>query len=110
MSSHPPKQYLKLVKTLYGLKRLPRHWYDLASRLFTNLGLEVCPNAPCLFSGSISGSKERIYVGLYVDDFIYFGDSPSIERLFESKLASSTLVTFNHKPSLFLGLKQEKPT
>ena len=55
----PPKTYLQLIKTLYGLKRSPCHWYELATKLFMSLGLVTCPNAPCLSSGHIDGSKEK---------------------------------------------------
>ena len=70
----PPRTYLRLLKTLYGLKRSPRHWFELASKIFNNMGLQSCPNAPCLFTGFVDESQSRVYVGLYVDDFIYVGD------------------------------------
>lgn len=101
----PPRTYLRLLKTLYGLKRSPRHWFELASKLFRELGLEQCPNAPCLFTGHIDNSRSRIYVGLYVDDFIYFGDSDEVENKFRERMAKSTLVTFENDPTLFLGIK-----
>ena len=77
----------------------------MATNLFTNIGLTPCPNAPCLISGTNKGSLEKIYRVLYVDDFIYFGDSATAEAQFEKLLNSSTLVTFNPDPSLFLGIK-----
>ena len=30
----PPRTFLRLLKTLYGLKRSPRHWFDLACNIF----------------------------------------------------------------------------
>ena len=104
----PPRTYLRLLKTLYGLKRSPRHWYELASSIFKNIGLKPCPNAPCLFSGFVDSSKSRIYVGLYVDDFIYFGDTPEVEESFRNLMTQSSLVTFEKDPSLFLGIKMLK--
>ena len=71
----PPHTYLKLIKTLYGLNRSPCHWYDLASKIFQDIELSPCPNSSCLFSGTIDKSEAKIYVGLYVDDFLYFGDN-----------------------------------
>ena len=104
----PPRTYLRLLKTLYGLKRSPRHWFELASNIFRTIGLQPCPNAPCLFTGFIDDSKSRIYVGLYVDDFIYFGDTPDVEEKFRTLMTASTLVTFENDPSLFLGIKITK--
>ena len=34
----PKNTYWKLLKTLYGLKRSPRHWYDMATRILKELG------------------------------------------------------------------------
>ena len=28
----PPNTYLRLIKTLYGLKRSPRHWYEKSKK------------------------------------------------------------------------------
>ena len=77
----------------------------MATKLFTDIGLTPCPNAPCLTSGTIKGSLEKIYGVLYVDGFIHFGDSAAAEAQFEKLLSFSTLVTFNPDPSFFLGIK-----
>mmetsp|Transcript_7172 Transcript_7172/g.13632 ORF Transcript_7172/g.13632 Transcript_7172/m.13632 type:complete len:381 (-) Transcript_7172:292-1434(-) len=54
----PPKTYLLLKKTLYGLKRSPRHWYETAKKkALLQLNLEPCPNASCIFSGHILPDK-----------------------------------------------------
>ena len=41
-------------------------------------------NAPCHFGGHVNGSQDKIYIGQYVDDFIYFGDSDNVEQQFET--------------------------
>jgi len=49
-----PNTYWLLNKcTLYGLKRSPRHWYEKSVKLLNQAGLQQCPNAPCLFTGTI---------------------------------------------------------
>ena len=83
----------------------PCHWYKLATKLFTSIGLVPCLNDPWLFSGSITGGSNKVYDGLYVDVFIYFGGSDAVERHFEYFLRSNTLVTFTPNPYLFLGIK-----
>lgn len=61
-----------------------------------------------MFTEFIDDSKSRVYVGLYVDDFIDFGDTPEVEAKFRSLMNDATLVTFKHDPTLFLGIKINK--
>ena len=42
---------------------------------------------PCLFRGKPDGDNE-LYLGLFVDDFIYFSSNKYAEEAFEKKLAS----------------------
>jgi hypothetical protein len=100
----PPNTYLLLKRTLYGLKRSPRHWYFKAKALLAQCGLQPTPNNPCLFVGKPDGLN-NLYLGLYVDDFCYFSPSESCEKAFENKLKSITSVDFMGNISHFLGLK-----
>jgi len=101
----PPNSYWLLKRTLYGLKRSPRHWYDRISKLLTDIGLSKCPNAPCIFTGTIIQGKSPLYLGLYVDDFVYFLESTEVEEAFEKKLGKLTKVDFMGTVSHFLGIK-----
>ena len=62
----PPKSYLLLKKTLYGLKRSPRHFYELAKRRLQEIGLKQHPYSPCLFYGELIEGEPPIYLGLYI--------------------------------------------
>jgi Reverse transcriptase (RNA-dependent DNA polymerase) len=44
-----PGTYWRLKKTLYGLRRSPRHWYRTFSSVLQEIGLKKCPHEPCLF-------------------------------------------------------------
>ena len=101
----PPKSYWILKRTLYGLKRSPRHWYDKAKNLLEKIGLKQCKNSPCLFKGTIIKGEPPIYLGLYVDDFIYFGGNDKVEREFEKQLGALTTVDFMGPATHFLGIK-----
>ena len=69
----PKGSYWKLKKTLYGLKRSPKHWYDKAKQLLVyDLKLTNTPHSPCIFTGTLLPNQPPIYIGLYVDDLIYF--------------------------------------
>ena len=101
----PPGTYLKLKRTLYGLRRSPRHWFDRATKILQDIGLNPCPHAPCLFHGEIIPGKAKLYLGIYVDDFVYFSTDPKVESAFEQKLNAKHTTDFMGKVSHFLGLK-----
>ncbi len=47
-----PGEYWLLNKTLYGLQRSPKHWYDMASAALLGMGLKQSAHDPCLIHGS----------------------------------------------------------
>jgi hypothetical protein len=100
----PSNIYLKLKKTLYGLKRSPRHFYDLAVKTLLSIGLKQHENSPCLFYGSIIPGQPPLYLGLYVDDFIYYSQSDAVERKFESDFQAKLDMDLNGQVSHFLGI------
>ena len=101
----PPNTYLRLIKTLYGLKRSPRHWYEKSKKVLASIGLHPSPNVPCLYSGTIIPGSAPLYLGMYVDDFIYFSTDPKVEKKFEVALNLLLNVEFTGPPQYFLGLK-----
>ena len=101
----PPNSYWLLQKTLYGLKRSPRHWYNLAKKLLLSLGLQSTPHSPCIFHGRLDPTEEPIYIGLYVDDLIYFSKSTKTIQLFEQQFGDLITTTFNGEVDYFLGIK-----
>ena len=96
--------YLKLLKMLYGLKRSPRHWYEKARKVLLKIGFKQCPNAPCLFVGTLIPGHPPIYLGLYMDDFVYFSQSRESEQLFEQRFQEEVNVDFNGQIGYFLGI------
>eukprot|EP00957_Ditylum_brightwellii_P109318 8338954-Ditylum_brightwellii.AAC.1 len=81
-----PGAYWKLDKTLYGLRRSPFHLFNQIFSSFQAIELQSCPNVPCIFHSTMIPGKPPIYVGLYLDDFVYFSESDAVERAFETKL------------------------
>ena len=100
----PSNTFLKLRKTLYGLKRSPRHFYDLACKLLKQLGMKAHPSSPCLFKGTIIKGQPPIYLGLYVDDFIYFSESSEVEKRFEKEFDKLISIDWNGEIDYFLGI------
>eukprot|EP00957_Ditylum_brightwellii_P007170 544670-Ditylum_brightwellii.AAC.1 len=56
---------------------------------------------------TIDPSLPPLYIGLYVDNFVYFSSSPEVECLFCHHFINehNMLVDFIGKPTQFLGLK-----
>ena len=65
----PSNSYLKLKKTLYGLKRSPRHFYELAKKILLSIGFHMHPASPCIFVGTMAPNTPPIYLGLYVETY-----------------------------------------
>jgi hypothetical protein len=68
------------------------------------MGLRNSDNSPCLFFGPLIEGEPPIYVGIYVDDIIYFSVSDTVERTSESLLSTIGNVDFMGQVSLFLEL------
>jgi hypothetical protein len=97
---------------LYGLRQSPRHWYDKINTILISIGLKPSFEDPYLYSGFIrdpsdpSSAKSTLplTIGLYVDDFLYFSDDPSVEALFCRLLAERCKVDFMGVVEWFLGI------
>jgi hypothetical protein len=100
--SKPDKLWL-LRKTLYGLRRSPKHWFNKFCDAMAKCGLTACPHDPCVFTGVLIEGQPPIYLGVYVDDFTYFSESPEVEKAFEYALDQHLQVNFMGDVSWFLG-------
>jgi hypothetical protein len=99
-----PNTFWRLNKTLYGLRRSPQHWFRTLSRYFKEIGLRPAAHESCLFVGNPVEGKAPLYVGLFVDDFIYFSPDPEVEAYFEAALAEKVKVDFMGQVEFFLGV------
>ena len=96
--------YLKLKKTLYGLKRSPCHFYELATKVLYNMGFKKHPTSHCLFVGHLIPNQPPIYLGLYVDDVYYFSGSKEVKSYFEATISKEIDIEFNGQVGYFLGI------
>mmetsp|Transcript_12383 Transcript_12383/g.17657 ORF Transcript_12383/g.17657 Transcript_12383/m.17657 type:complete len:187 (+) Transcript_12383:2649-3209(+) len=103
----PPNTYLLLKKTLYGLKRSPRHRFLKATEILESVGLKPITNSRCIFQGHLIPGQPPLTLGLYVDDCIYFSESREVEELFETRVQkeSNNKITFMGRITHFLGIK-----
>ena len=101
----PPGTYWKLRKTLYGLRRSPRHWFNNFRGHLLDMGFRQCIHDPCIFVGTHPDfPTSPIYVGCYVDDFVYYSTSDAVEQWFETGLAERVKVDFMGTVSWFLEI------
>jgi len=94
-----------LIRSLYGLKRVPRIWFDTLCSHLKLMGLrQMSPNS-YLFNGNIIEGGPPIYIAIYVDNIIYFSTSDSVEKKFEELLGNLVSVDFMGQVSHFLGIE-----
>jgi hypothetical protein len=98
-----PGQYWRLLHSLYGLKCAPKLWYEMLHSHLQAMGLKNSETSPCLFTGVLIPGEPPIFVGIYVDDIIYFSASDTVEKKFEEGLSTIGSVDFMGQVSLFLG-------
>jgi len=101
----PPGTYWKLIRSLYGLRRAPKLWFDKLSSHLKSMSLKSSANSPCLFFGTIIERDAPIYTSIYVDEIIYFSPSDHVEHEFKRKLSSIGEVVFMGQVSHFLGIE-----
>jgi hypothetical protein len=100
-----PGQYWRLLRSLYGLKRAPKLWFTMLSNHLQAMSLRSSANSPCLFMDTRIPGEPPIYVGINVDDIIYFSASDKVERQFEDLLSNIGTVDFMGQVSLSLGIE-----
>ena len=98
------RTYWKLNKTLYGLARSAHHWYTkISNHLTDDLCFDSIAQDNCVYKCTPIAGQTPIYVGLYVDDLVYYSKSDKMEEWFENQLKSHVKVDFMDDASWFLG-------
>lgn len=77
----------------------------MAKRLLITMGLQPLPQSPCIFIGTLLPNEAPIYIGLYLDDMIYFSPSNNTLKAFETQFGNKITTTFNGDIDYFLGIK-----
>lgn len=90
------RNYWQLKKSLYGLRRAPRHWYNKLHSVLESpeIGLHSCPHDPCLFHGILFLGKSPIYVAIYVDVIIFFSLDEEVKQYFSTAHSQKIQVEF----------------
>ncbi|KNZ48139.1 hypothetical protein VP01_5888g1 [Puccinia sorghi] len=75
-----PSPYLKLKKSLYGLKQSPKNWYETLTAWLNSLGFYESNCDPCLF---ICNDRVSV-VFFHVDDLVLVGPGNNFEKEFKT--------------------------
>lgn len=96
----------RLNKAIYGLKQAPRCWYARLVEVLEAIGFVVSGCDESLFM--TEGSKEKVYLLVYVDDILLF--SPSLEQIKEvqGKLRETFQCKALGPVGYYLGLHVER--
>ena len=97
------KKICKLKRSIYGLKQASRSWNIRFDREIKKLGFVKLEDEPCVYK-MISGSVV-IFLVLYVDDILLFGNSIPEMRNVKSSLESVFSMKDLGEASYILGIK-----
>lgn len=99
----PEGQVLKLQKSLYGLKKSPKYWYEKFTEVITECGFTRSQNDYCLYS------KGNLYLILYVDDSLIVGPSTTdignVKNFLKTKFSMKDL---GNSSLIYLGFSIQK--
>lgn len=99
----PKGRVLKLVKSLYGLKKSPKYWYEKFNSTITEYGFRRSENDYCLFI------MKNMYLLLYVDDLLILGSSlQEIKNLKEFLSTQFKMKDMGCENLMYLGISINK--
>jgi len=61
----------------------------------------------CIFIGRLIPHQAPLYLGLYVEDFVFFSQSQTVAQKFMNDISKQIKCTFTNKIDYFLGIKFE---
>jgi hypothetical protein len=104
LEQHPnPKHrdtehFIKLAKTLYGIKQAARQWYNHLKEGLLSMGFQVSDIDPCFFL------RDDCLILLYVDDCLLFSQTEDTSTDLISTLSSTYNIGEQGSVQDFLGL------
>lgn len=84
-----PGTYMKLKKSVYGLKQAPQNWFKCFIEKVSTIGFTPSNSEICMLSRQIQKTSDKEYIAIYVDD-ILIGASTEL-KVKEIKKNLSTL-------------------
>lgn len=101
----PQGKFLKLSKSIYGLKQAPKCWYDKLSQILAELGLRSSQNDPCLYRGKFQGNE--CFLVVYVDDMLIASPTKKILETFATEIGKQLTIRVI-STNYFVGLEIDR--
>ena len=98
----PNNKICRLKKSIYGLKKSPRYWNTKFNDFIIRENFERSKNDPCLYIKK--GGNDYMYVLLFVDDLLYFGNNKSQLNSFKTALCDNFKMKDLGLASNYLGI------
>ena len=93
----------KFKKSIYGLKQASRSWNLRFDEVIKTYGFEKTPNDSCVYSLDMSGSV--VFLALYVDDILLFGNNKKILSDIKGWLSEQFQMKDLGEAAYILGIK-----
>lgn len=97
---HDKEIYWRLRKTLYGLRRSPRHWFNRFASILKDMGLVQSPHDPCLFSGIVDPTTSKFDTSTNEDGTV----SVSIPHATDPSAAPTTITLPAQRQMIHIGV------
>ena len=104
----------EIVKSIYGLHQSSREWFKVVHTYLESLGYTPSVKEPCLyFNVKIYEredivTKERLYILVYVDDFLVMGSTKEIIDEFKTNIKSQFEIKDLGQAKVIIGLTHER--
>ncbi|GJT38395.1 retrovirus-related pol polyprotein from transposon TNT 1-94 [Tanacetum coccineum] len=98
-----PSHVYKLKKSLYGLKQVPRAWYDMLSSFLISQQFSKGAVDPTLFIQH--AGNDILLVQIYVDDIIFASTNTVMCDEFANQMTNKFKMSMMEQMSFFLGLQ-----
>ena len=96
----PGTPYLKLKRSLYGLREAPTSWQNKLNETLQKAGFKQSRVFDCLFY------KDQCYITTHVDDILACGHAAPLEEL-QQHLRDSFVITVEEQPEKYCGVTIE---
>ena len=94
---------MKRKKSLYGLRRSPRNWFDTIDDSLRDMGFTATASDPCVY---IFGSDDNLSIlTMYVDNLVLLGGDTPLLKDFKSQLMGRFAMNDMGDVSMVLGMQ-----
>ena len=100
--------FLRLRKSIYGLKQAAANWMRCAAASMRRFGLQHCEKDPCVWYAPISMKMGLLIVVIYVDDFLVLAGSEKTRTAFERHVRSDFTAGAAEPAHAYIGYRFER--